>query len=105
MTLTEVTQKIQLVDGKFTCSEASDVISALIEEKINFHKIQRLKRCEGNENSNVEYANNRIAELLKEKKIAKQFLAQARQQGCNVSINGTIEITFEEGGEHYVFSC
>lgn len=32
-------QKIQLVDGNFTVSEASDIVQALLNEKINFHKL------------------------------------------------------------------
>ena len=103
--MTEVLQKVQLVDGKFTPSEASDVISALIEEKINFHKIQRLSLCEGNENSNLSYPNGRIAELKEEKRIAKEFLAKARAQGVNVRINGTLEITFEEGDQDLSIFC
>ena len=47
--MTEVIQKVQLVEGKFTPSEAADVVSSLISEKINFHKIQRLSSLERNE--------------------------------------------------------
>ena len=32
------TKTINLVDGTFTPSEAHDVIQALIDQKINFHK-------------------------------------------------------------------
>ena len=105
LTMTEVLQKVQLVDGKFTPSEAAHVISALIEEKINFHKIQRLSLCEGNEDSNLSYPNGRIAELMEEKKVAKDFLAKARAQGVNVRINGVLEITFEEGSEDLSILC
>jgi len=37
----KTTQKINLVDGNFTVSEASDVVLTLLNEKINFHKLQR----------------------------------------------------------------
>ena len=40
-------QQIQLVKGAFSASEASDIICALLDEKINFHKLQRLKLWEG----------------------------------------------------------
>ena len=39
---TSTKQNIQLVDGVFTVSEANDIIQNLINEKINFHKLQRL---------------------------------------------------------------
>ncbi len=90
----EVIQKIQLVDGSFTASEAADVVAALIDVKINFHKIQRLSLREGHENSNVRYPNERIAELEEAKKVAKDFIKKARGEGYNVKINGTLEISF-----------
>lgn len=78
MVATEVTQKINLIDGKFTPSEASDIIEALIREKINFHKIQRLQSWIGDENCDTEQLSGRIGELVKEKKIAKAFFNEAR---------------------------
>jgi hypothetical protein len=94
--INEVMQKIQLVEGKFTPSEANDVVTALINEKINFHKIQRLCIKEGNEAANCHYPNERIRELITEKRIAKDFIKEARRQGYDVHINGTLEITFEK---------
>lgn len=93
--MTEVIQKVQLVEGTFTPSEASDVISSLIQEKINFHKLQRLSKCEGNENANCEYPDNRVKELEDEKLIAKEFIKIARKEGSNLRINGVIEISFD----------
>ena len=92
----EVKQKIQLVDGKFTPSEASDVIEALIREKINFHKIQRLKLWTGNDCCDTDSLDGRRGELILEKKIAKDFIAEARRGGHNLVINGTLEISFTE---------
>ncbi|MBQ4821364.1 hypothetical protein [Aquimarina sp. MMG016] len=95
MITTEVKQKIQLVEGKFTPSEAQDIVSALIEEKVNFHKLQRLSLCEGEEGINTTYDDSRIKELYVEKRIAKEFITNAREEGFNVRINGILEITFE----------
>ena len=85
--LTE-TKNIQLVDGKFTPTEASDMITSLINEKINFHKIQRLKIWEGDHHRKTNLLDSRIDELVEEKKIAKKIVAEARSQGKNLSING-----------------
>ena len=68
--LTEIettTQKIQLVKGEFTPSEASHIIMNLIDEKINFHKLQRLQMWEGNHKSKTDQLDGRIEELEKEK--------------------------------------
>lgn len=94
--MTEVIQKVQLVEGQFTPSEASDIISALIDEKINFHKLQRLGRTEGNIHADCEYPNNRVKELEDERMIAKEFIKIARKEGQNLRINGTLEISFSK---------
>ncbi|MFP4846884.1 hypothetical protein [Winogradskyella sp. PE311] len=87
-------QKVNLVEGKFTPSEASHVVNALIEQKINFHKVQRLRMCEGFEDSDTSYMNGRVKELMNEKQIAKDYINIARREGYDVIINGTLEITF-----------
>lgn len=94
--MTEIIQKVQLVDGNFTPSEASDIINSLIDEKINFHKLQRIRFTEQNIEANCSYPNGRIEELIEEKKIAKEFLSLARKENRTVRINGILEISFEE---------
>jgi hypothetical protein len=96
LNMTEVIQKVQLVEGKFTPAEAADVISSLIQEKINFHKLQRISRCEGNEKSDCTYPDSRVKELEDERMIAREFIKIAKKEGCNLRINGTIEISFDE---------
>ena len=82
-------QKIQLVKGEFTPSEASDVIMNLIDVKINFHKIQRLQIWEGNHICKTNQLDGRIQELEKEKEIAREFIDSKRGLGQNLIINGT----------------
>ncbi|MBT8206091.1 MAG: hypothetical protein KJP14_11210 [Eudoraea sp.] len=86
-------QNIQLVDGEFTPSEASDVILSLIEQKINFHKLQRLALCEGHYGADTEYPDDRIGELEMERAIARDFISQVRYQGKKLKINGILEIS------------
>ncbi|PIB30849.1 hypothetical protein BFP77_03480 [Maribacter sp. 4U21] len=86
-------QKINLVDGNFTVSEASDVVLALLNEKINFHKLQRLSLCEGYSEANTKYPDERITELEHEKSIAKDFFAQARAEGLTLKIDGVLKIS------------
>lgn len=94
--MTEVIQKVQLVEGKFTPSEAADMISALISEKIKFHKLQRLSMLEGDETSNCSESYLRIKELEDERMIAREFIKIAKMEGYNLKINGTLEISFDE---------
>lgn len=86
-------QKIQLVKGEFTRSEASFVVNALLDEKINFHKIQRLQIWEGDHGRETNQLDGRIQELEEEKRIAKEFIKKAASQGHTFKINGTLEIS------------
>ena len=93
---TKTTQKINLIDGYFTPTEAQDVLMALLDEKINFHKIKRLSITEGNIESECHYDNTRIDQLIKEKQIAKDFFDQVRASGAQFEINSTIEIKVKQ---------
>lgn len=94
--MTKTNQKIQLVDGSFTASEAADVILALLDEKINFHKLQRISWCEGSSDANTQYPDGRIKELENEKKITKEFIANVRNENKRLRISGVLEISLEE---------
>lgn len=89
----KTTKKIQLIKGEFTHSEAFDIIISLIDEKINFHKIQRHQFWEGNHNFETGHLDGRIKELEEEKRSAREFLEKTRDTGGNLKINGSIEIT------------
>lgn len=95
-TLEKIEQKIQLVDGTFTPSETADVVLALLDEKINFHKLQRISWCEGAIEADTQFPDGRIAELQNEKEIAKKFIAQVRHMGKSLRINGVLEISVED---------
>ncbi len=85
-------QKIRLIDGEFTPNEAADIINALLDKKINFHKLQRLALWEGNVNANCSFPNSRIQELEMEKSAFKNFLKEAREEGAMLTIKGNLEI-------------
>jgi hypothetical protein len=89
-------QKIQLVKGEFTPSEASDVVLSLLDEKINFHKIQRLQLWEGNHKYETNQLDGRIKELQEEKRVASEFIENMKSLGRNLNINGILEITIAD---------
>lgn len=92
MTTTEVQHKVQLIDNEFTASETSDVLNALINVKINFHKLHRLSVKEGNVHSDCSYDDRRVTELLQEKKDIQAICNEARMTGKNLRINGILNI-------------
>jgi hypothetical protein len=95
MTNTQKKQAVQLIDGTFTAAEARDLITALIDQKINFHKVQRLSIWEGNSGEQADFPNGRIVELARDKQETKKFLSALKQQGLKVRISGTLEIEVE----------
>jgi hypothetical protein len=92
----KVSQKVQLVKGEFTPSEAFQIIDSLIDEKINFHKIQRLQIWEGNHKCKTVDLDGRITELEKEKNRVREFINNSRGLGHNLKINGVLEISVAE---------
>lgn len=92
----KVDQKVQLVDGVFTPSEAMDVIGSLIDQKINFHKFQRLKSCEGDHSVDNSAVNSKIRSLEHERNMAKMHIAKARKAGTNVRIDGILSLSLEQ---------
>lgn len=89
-------QSINLIDGRFTASQAADIINEVLEVKINFHKLQRLARTEGNILANCKFDNGRIEELITEQIMAKDFLTQARLQGKKLKMQSTIHFSIED---------
>ena len=94
--LVKTKQKINLIDGTFTASEASDIINSVLNVKINFHKIHRLSIREGNESDECKLDNGRIDELLNEQEIAKAFFSQARLKGKKLKMSSIINIEIED---------
>jgi uncharacterized protein with FMN-binding domain len=92
----KTTQKINLIDGVFTASEASDIINSVLNVKINFHKLHRLSITEGNDKEACTFDNGRIAELMYEQKIAKEFFSQARLNGKTIKMHSVIHIEIED---------
>ena len=89
----ETTQKIQLVHGNFTPSEASHIIMSLLDEKINFHKIQRLQVLSGDQKSVTGDLDDRITELEKEKEIARAFISEKKMLGQRLQIDGVLKLS------------
>ena len=95
-TLTPVAQKLRLIEGTFSAQEAMDLMNALLNEKINFHKLQRLSACEGNMGADTRFPDGRIKELEAEKQNARAFINVKEGGMKRFRINGTIELELIE---------
>lgn len=85
-------QKIQLVDGEFTPSQASDIIMALINQKINYHKIESLQNYERNHKYDQEPITKRVDQLVVEKKKLEDFISKMREEGKNLKVDGILTL-------------
>lgn len=92
----KVNEKIQLVKGEYTPSEASHIIMNLIDKKINFHKTRILQIWESNHNFNTEALDGRIKELEREREIAKEFIEISKDRGQNIRIDGVLKMSIVE---------
>ena len=89
----QVAEKFQLVKGSFTPSEALHIIANLIDEKINYHRIQKLHTWEAKHTCNTEKFDARIEELEREKARFTEFIHEISGQGKNLKINGVLQIS------------
>lgn len=89
-------QKIKLIDGLFSAKEAADIIDAVLNIKINHHKLKRLSITEGNSEDLCEYDTGRIDELLKAKQDAKEYFNNVKDFGGKLRIKSMIDITLEK---------
>jgi hypothetical protein len=85
-------KKVKLVDGTFTPAEASDILNNLINQKINYHKIEKLQQWEQNHNINEKPYINRLQELEADKKAINSFITEMMQEGKRLSISGVLTI-------------
>lgn len=93
---TKTIQKIDLIDGVFTASEASDIINSVLKVKINFHKLNRLSITEGDNTIDCTHDTGRIDELINEQNIAKDYFNQARLTGKKLKMRSIIQIEIED---------
>ncbi|SDG64320.1 hypothetical protein [Psychroflexus sediminis] len=91
-TLTTKNKKVKLVDGEFTPTQASDILNALIDQKINYHKIENLQHWEQNHNNDSKPFITRIQALEKEKEAVDRYISEIRKEGKKISINGIITL-------------
>jgi len=85
-------QSIKLIEGSFTPSEASDILIDIVEKKINFHKLQKLKISEGNHDDPCRHDTDRLQELQSAEERLKQIIKQVRLDGKKMSITSNIHI-------------
>ncbi len=85
-------ENIRLVEGVFTPSEAADVLLSLVNDKIKFHTVQLLNLRDGYQEDTT-HSEQRIDQLKLAKNRIKDLVIKARNEGYDIQIDGTIQIT------------
>ena len=92
MIIKEMSQPIQLVNGKVTREEAFELVDTLVDDRIRLHKIQMLRKWERNHHFDAAPYDEKIAGIKEQKTSAKAFIAQAEREGYHVEITANIEV-------------
>lgn len=66
--------EIDLINGNFTAADALEIITAVLDKKMNFHKLQRLAKTEKDHSYPSTFENERIKALQEEKDKTINFL-------------------------------
>lgn len=87
--------EFKLIDGVFTTEDATKVLTALINYKIDYHNREDFSN-HIRFNKDPEHSAKRVAQLAQSKNDLEAFLDKAIQQNVKLKINGTITITAED---------
>ena len=92
----EQVSNVDLIRGQFSPEEALDIISALIDQKINFHEVRKFQRWELDHDRGSEDLDQRIKELKQEKKNTKEFLTNFLGSDKVITVSGLLDITVSD---------
>lgn len=86
------TKKMKLIEGAYKPSEVLNVLSTLVNENINFYKLQSLKEWECDNGYDCNDFDQKIASLMNERENLRALINQAKTSGHELSITSTINI-------------
>ena len=91
----ESKKEIKLIDGIFSPSEANSLLISLIDNKINYHKIDDFS-YHIRTDRHPHHSKERVAELLETKAQLRSWMNLVQQQSVQLKIRGTISIELDE---------
>ena len=89
------TEKVSLIDGTFSARDARQLLNALLDIKINYHKLKRLSILEGNDQDACIYDSSRIDTLIAQKEELRALFSEMNMEGKTLKIKGDITIEIE----------
>lgn len=89
------TEKVSLIDGTFSARDARQLLNALLDIKINYHKLKRLSILEGNDQDACIYDSSRIDTLIAQKEELRALFSEMNMEDKTLKIKGDITIEIE----------
>lgn len=86
-----MTEKVTLVEGKFSPAEAADILFSLLNDKIRFHTLKSL-HLHNEQDNNISVSERKIKQLKESKKIIEQLVVKAHKGGLMLEVKSSIEI-------------
>lgn len=95
LTTMEQKRSFKLVEGIFTCTEATEVLFSLINSKIKFHELKSLGNKErfGTGDHPSSQRSTELKRILEE---IRTLIARAEKEGVNLNISGDIVISYSK---------
>jgi len=91
MSIRKIQEQLQLDNEGLTPQQTSLLLSGIIEEKINFYKLQRWSMRVGDENSDTRWLDDKINELTTERDRLKNLLEETKAGRVNLTVASSIE--------------
>ena len=92
----DLMQRVQFLSGEFKPSVAKQLCSKMIDEQINFYKLQNLSQWIGNNNLSPDILDDKIATLHQRKNELNAIINKARDKGSKVNIYGDFKIEIQD---------
>lgn len=84
--------EIDLINGNFTAADALEIITAVLDKKMNFHKLQRLAKTEKDHSYPSTFENERIKALQEEKDKTINFLGNLIKRDAMIEVKSKIHL-------------
>lgn len=91
----ESRKEIKLIDGVFTPNEANSLLVTMIDNKINYHKLDDFS-YHIREDRHPHHSKERVVELQDAKADLRAWINSAKEQSSHLVVKGVITIELHE---------
>ncbi|MEM9023082.1 MAG: hypothetical protein AAGB22_05040 [Bacteroidota bacterium] len=93
---TSQTEQLALIEDEMSATQAADMLMAMLDEAVNFYRLQKLQVLIGDECNDCVDQEVKINLLQDRKKTLKSFLDRAKAGGYTLGVSGDIKFTLRK---------